>query len=94
MLKIKQLTDTYEMQVFTDTGDYFGDIDEALISGNKVISWRIKATRSSFLSRILGTAKGVVIPHHLVKAVGDIMIVAKSAVPAYDEDSGEGHVEE
>jgi len=94
MLKIKQVTDVYDMQVFTDTGDYFGDVDEALISGNKVTSWRIKATRSSFLSRILGTAKGVVIPHHLVKAVGDIMIVAKSAVPSYEEEGVDSSVDE
>jgi len=86
MLKIKQITDAFDMQVFTDTGDYFGDVDEAVIAGNKISGWRIKATRSSFLTKILGTAKGVVIPHHLVKAVGDIMIVAKAAVPAYEEE--------
>ncbi len=93
MLKIKQITDVFDMQVFTDTGEYFGDVDEAIISGNKIQSWRVKATRSSFLSRILGTAKGVVIPHSLVKAIGDIMIVAKTAVPSVEEEGLPGETE-
>lgn len=85
MLKIKQVTDVYDMQVFTDNGDYFGDVDEALLQGNKIAAWRIRATKSSFLSKVLGTAKGVVVPHHLVKSIGDVMIVAKQAVPSYEE---------
>lgn len=85
MLKIKQITDVYEMQVFTDTGDYFGDVEEAILQGNKVYGWRIRATRNSFLTKLLGGAKGVVVPHNLVKAIGDVMVVSKSAVPAYEE---------
>ncbi|MBI4154089.1 PRC-barrel domain-containing protein [Candidatus Woesearchaeota archaeon] len=86
MLKVKQINDIYSMQVFTDAGDYFGDVEEAILLSNKVSGWRIKATRDSFLSRILGGAKGVVVPHNLVKAIGDIMIISKSAVPAYEEE--------
>lgn len=93
MLKIKQLTDAYDMQVFTDSGEYFGDVDEAILSGNKISGWRIKATRSSFLTKVLGTAKGVVVPHHLVKSIGDIMIVARNAVPAFEEDGSSGQEE-
>ena len=29
MLKMKRISETYEMRVFTDTGDYFGDVEEA-----------------------------------------------------------------
>jgi sporulation protein YlmC with PRC-barrel domain len=32
---------------------------------------------------LLGTAKGVIVPHQLVKAIGDIMIISRSAVPSY-----------
>lgn len=84
-LKTRNVTDIYSMQVFTDAGDYFGDIEEAVLSSNKVAGWRIKATKNSYLSRILGGAKGVVVPHQLVKAVGDVMIISKNAVPNYDE---------
>lgn len=86
MLKIKQITDVFDMQVFTDTGDYFGDVEEAILQGNKVYGWRIRATRNSFLTKLLGGAKGVVVPHNLVKAIGDVMVVSKSAMPAYEEN--------
>jgi len=86
-LKIKSVTELYNMQVFTDGGDYFGDIEEAVLTNNKVSGWRIRATRESFLSRILGGAKGVIVPHQLVKSIGDIMLISKSAVPSYEEET-------
>jgi len=87
-LKTRNVTDIYNMQVFTDAGDYFGDVEEAVLASNKVSGWRIKATKNSYLSRVLGGAKGVMVPHQLVKAVGDVMIISKNAVPNY-EDSEE-----
>lgn len=84
-LKTRNVTEVYNMQVFTDAGDYFGDVEEAVLASNKVAGWRIKATKNSYLSRILGGAKGVVVPHQLVKAVGDVMIISKNAVPNYEE---------
>ena len=88
-LKIKNVSDLYNMQVFTDSGDYFGDIEEAVLTNNKISGWRIKATRESFLSRILGGAKGVIVPHQLVKSIGDIMIISKAAIPSYEEEREE-----
>jgi len=87
MLRMKRITETYDMRVFTDAGDYFGDVEEAILSTNKVFGWRVRATKNSFLNKILGSAKGVIVPHQLVKAVGDIMIINKSAVPSYTPDN-------
>ncbi len=81
MLDMKQITDTYNMKVFTDEGDYFGTIDEAVVTHTKVFGWKVKADKNSFLSNVLGSAKGVVVPHDLVKSMGDIMIISKAAVP-------------
>ena len=81
MLKMKRISEVYDMRVFTDGGDYFGDIEEAILTQNKVFGWRVRATKNSFLNKILGSAKGVIVPHQLVKAIGDIMIISKSAVP-------------
>ena len=86
MLKTKNVTEVFNMQVFTDNGEYFGDVEEAVLGSNQVSAWRVRATRNSFLSRILGGAKGVVVPHQLVKAIGDVMIIAKTAVPSYEEE--------
>lgn len=88
MLKMKKLTESYDMKVFTDSGDYFGDIEEAMLTPTKVYGWRVRASRNSFLSKVLGSAKGVVVPHQLVKAIGDIMIISKTAVPAYTPEEG------
>jgi len=88
-LKTRNVTDIYNMQVFTDAGDYFGDVEEAVLASNKVAGWRIRATKNSYLSRVLGGARGVVVPHQLVKAVGDVMIISRNAVPNYEESMNE-----
>ncbi len=88
MLKMRKVSETYDLRVFTDAGDYFGDIEDGIISGNKVSGWKIKATKNSFLSRVLGSAKGVIVPHQLVRAVGDVFIIAKSAVPSGSPEEG------
>ncbi|MBU1201261.1 MAG: PRC-barrel domain-containing protein [Nanoarchaeota archaeon] len=86
MLKMKKITETYDMRVFTDNGDYFGDVEEVILTTNKVFGWRVKATKNSFLNKVLGAAKGVIVPHQLVKSIGDIMIISKSAIPSYSPD--------
>jgi sporulation protein YlmC with PRC-barrel domain len=90
MLRMKRMTETYDMRVFTEEGDYFGDIEESILTHNKVFGWRVKASKGSFLQKVLGSAKGVVVPHQYVKAIGDIMIISKQAVPSYTpSDEGE-----
>ena len=89
MLKMKRITDAYDMKVFTDSGEYFGDIEEAILTQTKVFGWRVKATKSSFLNKVLGSAKGVIVPHQLVKAVGDVMVISKAAVPSYEPEEAE-----
>ena len=86
MLKMKKISETYDMKVFTDVGEYFGDIEESIITQNKVFGWRVRATKNSFLNKVLGSAKGVIVPHQLVKSIGDIMIISKAALPSSSED--------
>lgn len=86
MLKMKRISETYDMRVFTDTGEYFGDIEESIITQNKIFGWRVRATKNSFLSKVLGSAKGVIVPHQLVKSVGDVIIISKAAIPSYSEE--------
>jgi len=86
MLQMKRISETYDMRVFTDSGDYFGDVEEAILTANKVFGWRVRATKNSFLTKILGNAKGVIVPHQLVKSIGDVMIISKAAVPNYSPE--------
>jgi len=85
-LKTKNVTKTYDMEVFTDDGLYFGNIEEVMITSNRVYGWRVKATKNSYLTKVLGGAKGVIVPHNLVKAVGDVFIISRNAVPSYEDE--------
>ncbi len=89
MLKMKKISETFDMRVFTDTGEYFGDVEESILTKTKVFGWRVKATKNSYLSKVLGSAKGVIVPHQLVKSIGDIMIISKAAVPSYSPEEEE-----
>jgi len=91
MLKMKKISETYDMKVFTDSGEYFGDVEESVLASNKVFGWRVRSTKNSFLTKVLGSAKGVIVPHQLVKSIGDVMIISKAAVPSYsgEEESKE-----
>lgn len=86
MLKMKKISETSGIKVYTDDGLYFGDVEDAIVAKNKVESWKVRATRESFLSKALAGAKGVIIPHQLVKAIGDVMIVSRAAAPSYTEE--------
>jgi sporulation protein YlmC with PRC-barrel domain len=89
MLKVKNLSEIWDMKVYTDAGDFFGVVEEGILTTNKVFGWRVGAVKNSFLSKVLGGAKGVIVPHQLVKAIGDVMIISKAAVPSYEEKEEE-----
>ena len=86
MLKTKKISEIYDMRVFTDNGEYFGDIEECIVTINKISGWRIRATKSSYLTKVLGGAKGVIVSHQFVKAIGDVMVISKAAIPSYEEE--------
>ena len=79
-MRVKEVGDVLNMKVYTDSGDYFGEIEEANLSENKIDGWRIKVG-GSVLS-LIGGARGVIIPHQFVKAISDVFIINKSALPS------------
>lgn len=85
MLKLKRMSEVYGLKVFTDNAEYFGDVEEIIIQDNKIFGWKIKATRDSLLNKTVGGAKGVIIPHQLVKAISDVLIISRAAMPAEEE---------
>jgi len=89
MLKIKKVTDVIGRKVYTDTGDFFGEVEEANLIENKIDSWRIRIANS--MGSFLGGARGVIIPHQFVKAVGDVIIISRANLPL---EEGESTVEE
>jgi len=91
MLKIKKISEVIGKKAFTDTGDYFGEVEESNLVENKIDSWRIRI--SSSIGSFLGGAKGVIIPHQFVRAIGDILIVSKSSLPLEESETIEETVD-
>ena len=83
-MRIKKITDVIRTKVYTDSGDYFGEIEEANLVDNKIDGWRIKVGGS--VTSLIGGARGVIIPHQFVKAVGDILLVSRASLPLDEGD--------
>lgn len=83
MLRIKKLTEVIGKYVYTSEGDFFGQIEDVNLVDNKVEGWRIKIG-SGFMSS-LGGARGAIIPHQFVKAIGDVFIVNKTSLPVRED---------
>ena len=83
MLRIKKVSNVLGRNVYTDTGDFLGQIEEVNLTENKVDGWRIKI--SGNMSDLIGGARGIIVPHQFVKAIGDIFIVNKSNLPMREE---------
>ena len=82
-MRIKKISEVVGLRVYTDSGDYFGEVEEANLSENKVDGWRIRVS-GSMMSMISG-ARGVIIPHQFVKAINDIFVISKSALPSQEQ---------
>lgn len=85
MLKIKKLSDAIGKTVYTSDGELFGQIEEVNLVENKIDGWRIRIG-SGFMGA-LGGARGVVVPHQFVKAVGDVFIMNKAPLPSKDDSN-------
>lgn len=91
-MRIKKISEVVGLRVYTDAGDYFGEVEEANLVENKVEGWRIKVTGD--VSSVLGGARGVIIPHQFVKAISDVAIINKSALPSPSEAESEDYSED
>ena len=83
MLRIKKVSEILGKSVYTSEGDFFGQVEEANLIDNKIEGWRIKIG-NSFMN-VFGGARGVVVPHQFIRAVGDIVIVNKGSLPSNEE---------
>ena len=81
-MRIKKVSEVIGTRVYTDSGDFFGEIEEANLFDNKIDGWRIKVGGS--VMSMIGGARGVIIPHQFVKAVGDVFLINRSALPSQD----------
>ena len=81
-MRIKKISEVLGFKVFTDSGDFFGEIEETNLQENKIDGWRIKV--GGGVTALVGGARGVIIPHHFVKAISDVFIINKTALPSQE----------
>jgi sporulation protein YlmC with PRC-barrel domain len=81
-MKIKKISEVLGKRVFTDSGEFFGEVEEANLFENKIDGWRIRVG-GNVLS-LMGGARGVIIPHQFVKSISDVFIISKSALPSQE----------
>ena len=86
MLRIKRMSEVVGRRVYTDSGDLFGMVEEVNLVDNKVDGWRIVVARESGMIQVLGGARGIIVPHQFIKAIGDIIIINRNAVPVQQEE--------
>jgi len=86
MLKIKRMSEVVGRKVFTDSGDLFGVVEEINLVDNKIDGWRIVVARESGMMEVLGGARGIIVPHQFIKAIGDIILINRTAVPVRTEE--------
>jgi len=87
-IQVSSISDTYAKDVFTDKGYFCGKVEdvECDLKRFKIRSLVIRAIKGSYLSRMLGDKKGVVIPFPMVQAVGDVIIIKHIIPPAAEEE--------
>ncbi len=76
-VNVEKLSEMFSKDVFTDKGRYCGQVKNVKIDLDKfrMGSIVLKARKGSYLARMLGGKKGVVIPYQFIKAIGDIVII-------------------
>ncbi|MDP3992462.1 MAG: PRC-barrel domain-containing protein [Nanoarchaeota archaeon] len=79
-MRVRKVTDVIGLKAYTDSGEFFGEVEEVNLQDNKVDGWKIKVGGS--VISLIGGARGVIIPHQFVKAISDVLIINKTALPS------------
>jgi sporulation protein YlmC with PRC-barrel domain len=76
-ITVKDFTEMFGKDVFTDKGMFCGKISDLEINLSKfrVRALVIEATRGSYLAELVGGKKGAIVPYHFVQSIGDVVII-------------------
>ncbi len=88
-IKVSSVSETYGKDVFTNKGMFCGKVEdvECDLKRFKIRSLVVKAARESYISKMLGNKKGVIIPFPMVESMGDIVIIKHISLPVSDEEA-------
>ncbi|MBR9679739.1 MAG: hypothetical protein GOU99_01660 [Candidatus Altiarchaeota archaeon] len=84
----KSISETYGRTVYTDDGNFFGKIQDAVVGKHSVHGWVVQITSESILKKTVPTVKAVIVPHKAVRAIGDVFLISGALdVPSPEPDS-------
>ena len=63
-----------------------GMVEEVNLVDNKIDGWRIVVSKEAGMNTLLGGARGIIVPHQFIKAIGDIVLINKNAIPVQPEE--------
>jgi sporulation protein YlmC with PRC-barrel domain len=89
-IKVSSISETYGKDVFTNKGMFCGKVEdiECDLKRFKVRSLVVRAAKESYISKMLGSKKGVIIPFPMVESIGDVIIIKHISLPVADEEEG------
>ena len=86
-LNIRTISETTRSKVYTEDGYFLGEVEDAIISDNKIYGWKIKVLDSDLSRRGI---RGIIAPHQLIKAMGQIWIISKAVYSVRSTSEKEG----
>ncbi len=86
-ITVKEVSEMFGKDVFTDRGFYCGKVTDVEfdLSRYKVRSLVISAARGTFLGKMVGEKKGIIVPYPMIQAIGDVVIIKHIATPIPEE---------
>ncbi|MBI5347123.1 MAG: PRC-barrel domain-containing protein [Candidatus Aenigmarchaeota archaeon] len=76
-INVQSLSDMIEKDVFTSKGSYGGRVADITVDLDRfrIKSLVVDAVKGSFLSKFVGSKKGVIIPFQMIQTIGDVVII-------------------
>lgn len=87
-ITVKDIADMFGKDVFTTKGLYCGKVSdlELDLARFKIRSIVIEAAKESFLGKMVGGKKGIIVPYPMVQAIGDVVLIKHIAAPEMSEE--------
>ena len=86
-ITVKDMSEMFSKDVFTDRGLYCGKVSdvELDLARFKTKSLVIETAKGTFLGKMVGTKKGVIVPYQMVQAIGDVVLIKHITTPMPEE---------
>lgn len=87
-VNIANVSETWERDVFTNKGVYVGKVEdvECDMKRFKLRSLIVRAIKGSYMAKMLGSKKGMIIPFPMVEAIGDVIIIKHISTPVEESE--------